>query len=503
MGEVIISNQENERIEQKYEKAFSQIGEVQTIFPANAKIEMTKMVEQIAKNDQNISKIVQTNQKIGDKAGLVAEEWHAETYNLEAISKDKSQRAITDRNTEWTKLGFKKNDGSSDIAVMDNGKVVHKSQSKYYKKAETTANEMAKLDKNTKEHKYANEDSLIGPSDQANPKDGSKSIAQYAHEKARKEEVKGTRPEVAKANRTVKRKVTDKLEYNSVSSKPLTKKDAEKIAKNTETGKAIRKDIQSEYQAKSTFKHMQKAATGAAAFSAITSGVYNTITYCNMVKEGEMSEDEAVIKIIGETVSSAADSAVKAGANTGIQSILVRHGSKEAAKQVMVKQGLKNLVKTNAVSVAVICGIDMIKDIVRLSSGKIDIKQFEERNGKNILNTSAGIAGAEIGSAVGSLFIPPIGTYLGGITGGLIAGLAMNLAIENHIEKPYRELIENTAALKESMEVLQEVSNNIFKGQIFFTRFLIEEHKLDNAFKHQMERIIQTGKEATKSINKL
>jgi len=496
-----MANQED-HIERKYEKAFSQIGGIQTIFPSDAKIEMAKMAEQIAKSDKNISKIIQTNQKIGDKAGLVAEEWHAETFNLDAIYKEKPQRAITDRYKEWNKMGFKPNHGSSDIKVIDEARVVHSSQSKYYKTSKETADQMALLDKNTKKYKYAKEDSLIGPSDQVNPNDGSKSIKQYAHEKALKEEAKGTRPEVAEAHRTVEQRATDRLEYGGVSSKSLTKKGAEKIAENKETGKQLRKDVHNEYQTESTLKHMGKAATGAAAMSAITSGVYNTFTYLEMAKEGKITEDEAIVKIIGETVSSSADSAIKAAANTGVQSMLVRYSSKEAVKQV-AKQGLKNMVKTNAISIAVVCGIDMVKDLVRLATGKITKDQFEERNGKNILNTSAGTVGSAIGGAVGSPFFPPIGTYIGGMAGGLIAGMAMTFAIENGIEKPYRELVENTVALRESMQVLQEVSYNIFNGQVVFTAFLEKERALNIEFENQMERVAPAGEKMSREIDRL
>ena len=88
-------------IEKSYEKAFSQLGEIQTIFPLDAKIEMAKMVEQIARADQHIKNIINTNQGAAQQGGFIAEEFHAETYNLDAIYKEKIYRAVTDKHNEW------------------------------------------------------------------------------------------------------------------------------------------------------------------------------------------------------------------------------------------------------------------------------------------------------------------------------------------------------------------------------------------------------------------
>lgn len=487
------------RVEKKYEKAFSQLGEVQTIFPANAKFEMAQMVEQIAKTDQNLADIVSTGQTIPVKAGFTAEEVHTESFNLDAIYKNKGVRGITDKYDEWHNQGFVTHD-TPDIAIIDEGQTVHTSQVKYHKNSKSTATQMRQLDKNTHQPKYGEQDSYIGPSDQVHPKDGTTSIADEAHKTALKEEYKGTRPEVAKAARDVEKKATDKLQHDDVSSKPLTKKDAEKIAKDPDS--KVRKDIHDEYQTVSTIKHMKQAAVGAAAISAVAAGTLNSIMYCKLVKEGKISESEAVLKIIGETASSAADSAIKASGNVGLQSLVVRYGSKEVTKQI-AKNSVRSLARTNAVTVGVVCGIDMIKDLVKLATGKIDKYQFEERNGKNILNTSAGVVGGSVGYGIGGL-IPLVGAgFAGALSGALISGLAMQFAIENHIEQPYRELIANTATLTQSMDILQQVSNDIFQGQVIFGHFLEKDAELDSQFATQMEHISDADDRMKKTIDKL
>lgn len=57
---------------------------------------------------------------------------------------------------------------------------------------------------------------------------------------------------------------------------------------------------------------------------------------------GKLSEEEAVVEILVETASSAADSAVKAGSVVGAQSLLVRYGSEKVLIDTLSKQGLKS-----------------------------------------------------------------------------------------------------------------------------------------------------------------
>ncbi len=250
---------------------------------------------------------------------------------------------------------------------------------------------------------------------------------------------------------------------------------------------------------------MKQAAVGAAAISAIASGVFNTITYCNMVKQGKITESEAVIKIAAETACSAADSAIKASASVGLQSTLVRYSTKEGIK-LIANNSLRSLVRTNVVTVGVICGIDVIKDLVRLGTGKIDKREFEERNCKNFLNTSAGMMGGSVGFKIASSLalsgkLATAASLTGGIAGGLIAGLAMQFAVENHIEKPYKELVSNTVVLAESMQIFQQVSENLLKGQAIFAAFLEKESQLNMEFENQSGLIKDAGDRMRKAID--
>ena len=97
---------DDERIEKKYEKAFSQAGEVNPYFPVNAKIEMAQMIEQGIRTDNNVFPRITTNQDIAVKAGFVAEEVHAESYNLDAILKEthKEEDLLQKKSSEFEKV---------------------------------------------------------------------------------------------------------------------------------------------------------------------------------------------------------------------------------------------------------------------------------------------------------------------------------------------------------------------------------------------------------------
>jgi hypothetical protein len=498
----------DERIEIKYEKQFKQLGETSPLFPYMAKKQMLNMVEQISKSNEVFEKISTTNQTEAVKAGFLAEEWHTETHNLDATLNNDSTRVYNDNYEEWYKQGYSKND-VPDLIAVKNDETVHESQLKYYKNADKTAKAMRDLDRDGNV-KYSNMDSLVGPSDQVTGATGKSTIQEEAQKTVNKENTSTGRANVKKAAQDVFDKAIDKIKTGKSKSKPLSKKEAEQLAKNHKKSK-YKNDIENEYKTKSTTQQIRNAAVGAAAMAAVTSGVTNTIRYCQMAKEGKISEKEAVYKILAETVSSSADSAIKAGSIAGSHSLIVRYGSKKLIEK-MTEQSLRGMMRTNVVTVGVICGIDAIKDLVKLGTGKITQDEFYERQGKGMLNTGSGVVGGSLGFSVGTSVATSLGFAsgstglvaigaVGGVAGGLIAGLAMQLAIENHIEKAYSDMIRNTDNLNQSLKLLSSVSNNIYQGQIVFKEFLKEEQRLNQSFENHTKRLNDSGKKMSSAID--
>lgn len=193
--------------------------------------------------------------------------------------------------------------------------------------------------------------------------------------------------------------------------------------------------------------------------------------------------------------------------------MLVRYGTQQSAMQILAGQGLKSMLRTNAVTVGVVCAIDSIKDLVRLGAGKINRQEFFERQGKGVLSTSAGLLGSNLGATGASALIASMGlggtvaattlTIVGGLAGGIIAGIALSVAIENGIEKPYRDLVRNTQLCQEASAELVRLSQTVFRGQLIFEKFLEADYLMDRQFQNQMARIDVAGQRALEAINRI
>ncbi|TXH71232.1 MAG: DUF456 domain-containing protein [Thiothrix sp.] len=492
-------NYNNRKSKNSYQNIFENIGAIQSIFPSASREQMAQLLEEAARRSQHLSQISSTAQNTAIRGGFAAEEVLTETRNYDAILQGKSSRAYTDRDPQFP---GKVNDPSSDIKVVEaNGTITHSAQVKIYKDSETSCNQMGLIDKTSGKPKYHNEDSLIGASDQVNPSNGGKSITDVAREKMWRETEK--RPEVAESMRQVQDKVTDKLAPNDgTESRSFTKKEYEDLGRQNESGRELRNEYLNDYRDQSMLQQMGKAATGAAAITAFSVGLYSSFRYIQSVRDGKMSIDEATYKIVAEIGSAAADSAIKAAANTGIQSVMVRHAGEKAAESV-IKNSFGNIMKTSAVTVAVVASVDLVKNLMLLSSGKIDKAEFEERSGKSILNTGASVPGAAIGTMIGSAFLPPIGSFIGGVLGSMLSGFAMQFAIENGIEKRFREVLQDTDQVKKTLESLKHIAEKFSDGQTLFSHYVAKEGEMSIEFNRVIENIEYAGIGMRNAIDKL
>jgi hypothetical protein len=498
---------QEESIQEKYEHAFTQAAAMNPVFTTAAREQMAQMVEVFANTHGNIDNILTTNQSAAVKGGFIAEEFHAGTFNADAVLKGDKTRALTDAydqwyEQEWNGAKLKTND-NTDVVLVKDGEVVKSHQLKYNKNAHDTAGELSKVADG--KAKYEKNDNYIAPSDQV------EDVKIQSKANIKKNIERGGDPAQREAYQQTHDKVTDKVTHGKTSSSPLSKEEANQMGAGD---KSKLEKIENTYKTQSTLQQMGNAAVGAASMSAVVSGSINTLRYIQLAREGKITRDQAVIKIVGETVAAAADSAVKASANVGVQSLIVRYGSEKAVVEILAKQGLKSMLRSNAVTVGVVCAVDAVKDLVRLGTGDISQKEFFERQGKGVLQTSAGVVGGSLGlagaSAAATAFgVSATGTAMtvagvvGGLSGGLIAGLAMSLAIENGIEKPYRDLVRNTGQLQEAAHELERVSRTVFMGQVLFGKFLEQNAVLENGLQEQFKRIDRAGAEALDAINRI
>lgn len=501
------------RDKKDYEKRYGNTGHFHPLLVENARKEMASMKEWIAKANNNIDTEIGTMRDIPQKAGYIAEEVHTETYNLDAIYKGDEGRALTDRYDEWGDSKWQgRNLGHNDvpdIVVKRDGRVSHTSQAKYGKSAEETARVMSRANEGEDAY-YKDMDSMLGPSDQINPstktipseQEPVRTTTVEEHAKAKMEalESQGADKSKIEGYRNTAEKCTDRIRDGKAESRPLSKREAEDIASGN---KDWLEKVESEYQTKSTIKQMGKAALGAGVMSGIMGGVKSTVNHIQLAKEGRITTEEAVERIVKDTVCAAADSAVKSSANACIQSLMTRYGSYEAALEVLRDQGMKSMFRSCAVTAGVTCAVDAIKDLVLFGTGRITKKEFYDRQGKGMLMTSAGAAGGGAGAAAAASVGAALGLgeglalsaiqIAGGLSGGLIAGMATNLIIQNMVEKPYEDLIRNTRSLQYAAEDLHAVSGEFSWGQTLFTRSIEAHAQFANQFSNTLAEIDDTG----------
>lgn len=147
------------------------------------------------------------NTGVAHKAGFIAENWHTETYNIDAIIKKSSTQATTEGSTARA---------SADVSFDSN----QSASMKYYKDARSSAN--AQLNP-----EYGDQSRVV-PSDQC--VDAKIHLKNSAH----KDRMVG-RAAAAKHNENVSSKVTDRLANGKgIESTPLSKDQAHEMARSIE-----------------------------------------------------------------------------------------------------------------------------------------------------------------------------------------------------------------------------------------------------------------------------
>lgn len=444
--------------------------EVCPIWSANAGKQMEKLVMECRVSNADIARISNTAQNINVKTGFATETFHKETFNLDAILKNQDVRAYTDR---CGNSPLSRNHPTYDVVVMKGDERLIGAQLKVYKTAEKTAN--AFLDKSDGNYHYLDSDQNVAPTDQMH----------LGQEHLRRVELKNqkTRPGHSDAAKHVNERITDRIKTKDVESTPLSKRDAELIAKGDERGKAAHENVQNQYKNQSTIQQSLNAAKSAALITSVISGTINTISCLTMVQEGKMDVKEAAIYILKNTGIAAVDAAVKAAAGTAGASLAAR-----ALPELFQGSMLQSNLVGGAAAGAAVCVVDFVECLVLVYSGRMTMAELETRTGKNIFQTGAGVVGASIGGVIGAP-AGPIGVFLGSMIGGMITSVAMTVAIDNHIEKPFREIISNTENIVATQQIMLYSIQYLEQAQAAFGNFRIGMYFSEEQFDKQMESV--------------
>lgn len=356
--------------------------------------------------------------------GFIFEEYHAGTFNIDAAVKQKSYHAEALK----PELGETYGKNSIDLIIEDTGKYVKKYSAKAYK----NANESAKAfyDKVTG-YKYKFQSKLV-PTDQTG--------------------------DIANS--------VDKIKFNNVESKGITKAEIKDIQKNLQSGNKtgdtlnFKKDVNTISISKQIGKQAVLNGTmGVGIGMAANIGV-NLIT-------GKEVEAEEVIEV-----------GIKTGASMGMATAIAG-GIRVAVEKKVIPIVFSRMLTNNSIGAIAAASMDIIGTAFKLGSGEISLGQAVKDVGSSI---SAGY-GAIISSGIGfsggmalatTIGLGTIGTVGTILTGGLalaagavcgVVGSKVGGAIASGIGAVAGAVVDGAVGIvKAGKEVVKSVASGIWNG---------------------------------------
>ena len=298
--------------------------------------------------------------------GFIAEQYHAQTFNLNAEATGSPYRAKV---LEPKGNGYAKN--SVDIVIVDGeGNIVKRYQSKYCKDANATSQAFEKGD-------YRGQQKLV-PEEQ---------------------------------NGDISKKSTNVLEApDGTTSNPLTKDQAKEMQTEAQSGNWNELNW-NEYRVKDLAIGVGKQA-GQAAIMGAAIGVGFDVA--QKVWHGEKIDGEELVE---KAITSGADFGVKAAA-AGALKVGVEKGVVP-----IIPKGTPAGTISNIVFVAV----ENAKIIGKMAKGELTPKEGVDKMQQTSISTVAGIVssakGAAVGAKLGAVF-GPVGSAIGGFVGGTIGYMA-------------------------------------------------------------------------------
>lgn len=300
--------------------------------------------------------------------GFIAEGLHAETFNINAEANNSNYRAKV---LEAGDKGFKKN--SVDIVIFDKrtNAIKKRYQSKYCKDVKSTI-------KAFKDGDYRGQRKLV-PEEQASMIKNATAVIEAP---------------------------------DGTTSIPLTKKKAQEIKKDVQSGKEYKTDWSS-VNTKILSKSMAKEI-GAASLKSAAVGAGFKIT--EKILNDEKIDADEVVDIAIET---GVDTAVKSAATCGI---------KTAAEKGALKSLSKGVSTSTCANIAFVA-VENAKVMSKVGSGELNALEGVDKCAETTVATVASVItggkGATIGATIGSV-VGPIGTAVGSVVGGIVASIAGN-----------------------------------------------------------------------------
>mgnify|MGYP003624251032 CR=1 FL=1 len=336
-----------------------------------------------------------TNVGVNYVKGNLAEIWHAETLNVAAVAKGNEE--------VWAEALINCKTGQ-DVAY-GNSSEAYMAELKYYGSAKDTAGALGNP-------AYVGNQKVV-PSDQLEGV-----IAESQKQAARNQDI---RPEVAAAYQDTADAVSDRIEIDGVTSKPLTEGDAKSIASELKRDGDINADkyglnTEGFIEWSDIFRESGSAALNAAAFSAALTAaphVYRIIDKC--IKTGELDA-----KLIREGAVHVLSSSSAAGLRGGLAAVIT--GS---CKSGLMGASLKGLSPT-AIGMATAMALNSIENSWRYAQGQISAKELAFNSSRDAVALMMGGGGAALGQML--IPVPILGALLGNLVGSTIGAVGVSYA---------------------------------------------------------------------------
>lgn len=365
--------------------------------------EQNKRIIEIHREIENLRKSINehtyVNTPVDIFKGYATEEWHAHTFNIDAMRHDSTHRAKTLHENTF---------GSVDIDT-DFGKQY---SLKYSNTAKDAENMQAIIDMESGRPKYEGQERLIAAEQVEEAKN-------WAEKRRLKDAY--SRPKVSFSHEDTEKHLVGKIsDGEGNESLELTNKEAKKIAAEAKKGKfdpekhGISKDPLIEKAKINYVNGALKAGLSAAAITAIMELVpelYKSVDY--LIKNGYIDKEE--IKKSGGKVISASGESFLTGSVAYIVDMAVDHG--------LLGDALKEA-DPSLVGAVVTIILGTVKDSIYVASGKITSREMGARFVDRLILTSGCFVSMKIGGAIAqALFpeLPGIGYAIGSLLGCVIA----------------------------------------------------------------------------------
>lgn len=412
------------------------------------------------------------NNTVGTFKGYVAEEWHAGTYNIEAIKHGSEHSA-------WTLQSNA--DGSVDIET-NFGKEY---SLKYYDSAEKAENAQAALFKDSHGIKYKGQERLIA----AEQIEEAKYWAGRREESAKynSEKDPAVKKNLSAAHReTAQHLVGTVSDDEGIKSKELSVKEAEKIAKEAQSKSGfdpekhgIKKEEHIEhlsYEEEIQINYINnafKAGLTAASITAVTQLVpelYKAIDY--LIKNGEIDLNQ--IKRSGEKIITASGESFLRGS--------IAYGIEVAVQEGFFGEAIQNI-SPNAIGAMVTIVMGTVKNSILVAAGKMTAKEM----GMKFVDTVVVSAGYLAAMKIGGIIAQAIAPEMPGLAYAIGSLLGCSVAVVYNIGK--KKLISfciNTGftcfgLVEQNYELPKEVLDELGVETIKISRAEIEKSDINKA----------------------